>query len=352
MVLMLIDITLGVYRVVAMLLPVLILLLGLITTIKNKGFNRLIGISLCLAGLILLIIMIVSIEGYGFLPLPGILIIIGATLILTGAINSNEVLKKKNIIPKSKTYVAFLIIIGIIFVSSYPLYEITNKIYKHTYPVTGAVLEGNIEELKTVLNNDADPNELLGEMPLAKRVLLTKKMRHSETYEILQLLLDNGYNLNETDKDGITILMYTTLDVRYGIEPYDEYDLPSRLTELFVSYGADVNAKDNNDRTALMWACNYRGHLTSHDINTPVITYSFEYETKTVPVFYYEQIKCLIDNGSDVNAQDKNGNRALDYFRFAMEENSKNQGGRAIELYNSQEYLESCRMIEELLQYE
>ena len=101
-----------------------------------------------------------------------------------------------------------------------------------------------------------------------------------------------------------------------------------------------------------MWACTYQGYFLGEDENNdietlPVIPIQSK---KWIPVLFYDQIHCLVENGADVNALDNNGYAALDYFRFTMKENSKNEDPAALKLYQSLEYQESCQAIEELLQ--
>lgn len=86
----------------------------------------------------------------------------------------------------------------------------------------------------------------------------------------LKTLFDQGGDPNSYDEDGDHLLMYAAL--------YSSID----CMQLLIEKGCNVNAKNNLDETALMWA--------AHDI---------------------EKMKLLIQRGADVNAKAKTGNTAL-----------------------------------------
>lgn len=95
---------------------------------------------------------------------------------------------------------------------------------------------------------------------------------------VVGCLIDNGANVNETDKNGVTPLIEAC---------YLGY---SRTVKLLLENGADVNFKDNNGRTALMVA-SYQGHR--------------------------ELVRSLIEKSADVNQKDNNGRTALMYSSIA-----------------------------------
>jgi ankyrin repeat protein len=153
-------------------------------------------------------------------------------------------------------------------------------------PVIEAIMAGELKKLKKLLDNGADPNEVYNGYPaifhacdrtddivsyrrsckiiqlLLKynadtslraengSMSVMKKLLHKKNCEFgfVKLILEHGYDVNETDENGVTLLMYASLSSRY-------YSESNPIAKLFVSHGADVNAADNMGRTALMWAC-------------------------------------------------------------------------------------------------
>ena len=352
--------------------PAVILAAGIATA---KLINKYAGVALCCISIFLFIAQMHP-EGYFYVFLPLGTVPAGVVMLLSGVAGVNihfkkrreaggqeasRLFKRKPLLPISVA----LIIVGIAMIPSAFIaqagYHETLRNIEHIgpyegYPVTKAAMERDVVALEGLLQNGADPNEMMDDMPLMKRIILTRAYpnEREDILTVVQLLLEADYNVNETYEDGTTLLMLATIDSGGVSDGYDIYNLPYKLTELFVSYGADVNAIDDDGRTALMWSCNYRGFLSDPSIDEEAIPFfwcGFERSIKTVPVFYYDQIRCLVENGADVGAQDKNGYRAIDYFKFAMDENSKNDIARAIELYQSQEYIDMSKAIEELLQY-
>ena len=290
-------------------------------------------------------------------------IAVGAIIIITGVIGIVRAFKEKakSSIPITMT------IIGACLLSSVPLVSITMQAeadkanieyYSEVeYPVTDAALMGDIRTLKILLENGADPNEVRDGTTLVNTILYAGAGdRWNGSFEAIKILVEGGYDVTETDENGVTLLMHVSTAPRFFVEYENHvrhngiYDIPYRLTELFIDHGADVNAVDNNGRTALMWACTYQGYISDKDMDIELMPAIPIHSKKWIPVLFYDQIKCLVENGADVEARDKNGYRAIDYFRFTMEENSRSDYQAAIELYQTEEYLKSCKAIEELLQ--
>lgn len=96
--------------------------------------------------------------------------------------------------------------------------------------------------------------------------------------ELTKLLIDLGVDLNKTDEDGVTALIY-------AIEVFDISDGAKKSAELLIKAGADVNIKDDNGSTALI-------HAVENDASG-----SF--------------LKLLITNGANVNEINDLGETAL-----------------------------------------
>ena len=105
----------------------------------------------------------------------------------------------------------------------------------------------------------------------------------------MRVLLNNGADVNARDNDDNTALIdavkFKSLDT----------------VQLLMKYGADINAKDNNGRTALM-------KLMQRDVF---------YQTKL------EIIKLLLENGADTTIQDNDGKTALMYAILSATRYSK-----------------------------
>ncbi len=91
---------------------------------------------------------------------------------------------------------------------------------------------------------------------------------------VVRLLVDHGADVNARDDEENTPLLWAAL---MGF---------TEVAEFFLAKGADVNAKDESDRTPLHWAAS-TGHKESVDL--------------------------LLLNGADVNAKDKDGETPLQY---------------------------------------
>ena len=96
------------------------------------------------------------------------------------------------------------------------------------------------------------------------------------------LLARAGVDLNAKDPNGLTALMYAlTYGEMTGQDP--------RIAVVLVRLGADINAKDPNGATPLMYA--------TQSANAPVLIFAF---TKA---------------GADAKAKDNSGKTALDYAK-------------------------------------
>lgn len=107
-----------------------------------------------------------------------------------------------------------------------------------------------------------------------------KLCRSGSVSEIAKAISD-GVDVN-TRRNGVTALMLSAWFGNTG------------AAETLLAHGADVNARDNNDRTALMRASwNGRTEIT----------------------------ELLINHGADINAMDKDGKTALMFARRTEIEN-------------------------------
>ena len=95
-----------------------------------------------------------------------------------------------------------------------------------------------------------------------------------EDFKAVKLLIDMGANVNAKDENDRTALIYASRNSS------------SEILEYLIEKGADVNAKDIFDKTALMYAASFN--------NLEVVEY-------------------FIEKGLDINAKDNKNKTALSY---------------------------------------
>jgi ankyrin repeat protein len=106
--------------------------------------------------------------------------------------------------------------------------------------------------------------------------------------EIIKLLIKNGADINISDKDNIS-----PLHISIRINRKD-------ITEILINNGANINAIDRDHKTPLYYACN-KDNIYYYALN---MKYNLgKYEIKIV--------EYLLQNGADPSIPDKNGNTVL-----------------------------------------
>lgn len=103
-------------------------------------------------------------------------------------------------------------------------------VIKEENPLINAVRTGDVKKVKELIKAGADVNG-----PLIDAVVYNKA-------DTVKLLIKAGADVNEKDDEGKTALMYA----------YEEGHLD--IVKLLIKSGADINAKDNDGETALMFA--------------------------------------------------------------------------------------------------
>jgi hypothetical protein len=101
--------------------------------------------------------------------------------------------------------------------------------------------------------------------------------------ELVRQIITDGTNVNIKDHNGDTALMYTC-----------QYDL-LEMAKVLVDLGADVNIKDNNGNTALMLLC-----MSNQDEENDHFDDIVEF------------VQFLLKSGADINTQNLHGETVLD----------------------------------------
>lgn len=110
-------------------------------------------------------------------------------------------------------------------------------------------------------------------------------LNYLSSFECVKMLINKGANVNDTDINGWSPLMYAM----HHIERNDEYECILFL----IKNGANINHVDNYGHTVLM-------HLLCHSLQHSNI-------------YIINILKKLIDMGIDINLTDNNGCSALMY---------------------------------------
>ena len=114
--------------------------------------------------------------------------------------------------------------------------------------------------------------------------LIAGKKEFDQFFQALKKILEQGADVNNA---------YVHPDIKETVLMYAAEYFPLPVVKLLVEYGADVNKKDDEGRTALMCAA-YAGSLLDIRGNSAVVSF-------------------LIEHGADIEAEDNEGNTALFY---------------------------------------
>mgnify|MGYP000069169394 CR=1 FL=1 len=332
------------------------------------GIISLIGLGLSIAGLVLLIIFLVKRKRKS--KAKNILKILGIVFLVIG-------------IPMT------CVLPGLLTIGNNA--AINSSINPKQYPVTNAIAHHDNNKLKDLLENGANPNEIYSDMPAifsasdpdgranskAVKLLINYHAainaaypiynfsnsgnyystlmqyifispiatgNENELLKIIDILLQNGYDANQTDNYGNTLLMFAASTSTY-VTSHDDCNFATNSAKLLINHGASINATDEYGRTPLMWAC---GSGDTDDSANQDLKPTIKFKDSGFAPFDYRVIKYLIDNGADINAKDINGYTALDYFKQSKE--SAKTWSNYDTVGKSQAYIEECKKIENILQ--
>jgi hypothetical protein len=188
-------------------------------------------------------------------------------------------------------------------------------------PLNYAVSLGNLEVVKIFLNNGADINRANDHGVTPLHVAMYSD--NPNQFEIAELLLKKEANPNAKNNDSYTPLMIivdriselTERHYRFVIQqdstfdPSSEIDRCSRIPELLVNYGTNIDIQDNQGNTALFRAI------------------SFQYPSLKL-------VKNLIQLGANVNIPNNDGKTPLARATANLERAKANHDQRGATIYN------------------
>lgn len=161
------------------------------------------------------------------------------------------------------------------------------------HKLLSAIRNGNVEEVKTFLAKGADANaqdkyeaqydgdeDGHNQTPLHYAVLYRRV--DDRTTKIIDMLISKGADVNSVDTDGATPLHYA---LRTSVERYEDRESIGNIVALFISKGANVNARHG-----------MTGETPLH---------------MAVENDYKASVELLLAKGADANAQNKYGQTSL-----------------------------------------
>lgn len=170
-------------------------------------------------------------------------------------------------------------------------------------PLHWAAMKEHAEAVSSLLHAGANPHAIAGDQYQA----LSFAVNSRENAGMVKQLLEAGVDVNFAGKAGFTPLMNTE---------------SPEILQILLDAGADLEAQDENGRTALMWAVQpfYKNERTVAFLlesgaeletrdNAGRTALLVSLESDAVPA----ALQVLIDAGVDLSVKDSAGRSALDY---------------------------------------
>lgn len=182
-----------------------------------------------------------------------------------------------------------------------------------------ALVKGKDDTVQALLNAGINVN--------AKDDCGKSALMYVQTKSQAQMLIDAGAKVNAKDNKGYTVFQHIEYIPNSGeiINCLKEYIniLNNRLIDAnntdeikeLIEAGADINARDNKGKTALMYALTSEKTKLLLEAGADVNARDNEGKTALMYAKSMEQIKILLKAGADINARDNEGNTIFDIFR-------------------------------------
>lgn len=205
-------------------------------------------------------------------------------------------------------------ILGImaILLSSYFIFMTAVQIRAHyKLALQNAIMKGNTNRIKQLIADGHNVNAegrygytmltcIIHYGLKSGKLLKTPRQIYQKQYAMLEILIDNGANVNALDRYARAPLLLAT-----SPEPFNYSVLMAtmkerrQLVEMLIAKGANVNIKDYSGNTPL----HYTVHVAVYTGNTGIV-------------------KVLIENGANINAKNKRGETPL---KLALESSSSSE---------------------------
>ena len=165
---------------------------------------------------------------------------------------------------------------------------------------------GHLDNMKTLIQYGADINA----RDINGSTLLHFASRYAEQEIVEFLLKSNPISVNATNNIQATPLMFACMD-------------GGRLDNMktLIQYGADINARDLNDKTLLHFASGYSNQeIVEFLLMSNQISVNATNNNQATPLMFacsdggrLDNMKTLIQYGANINARDSNGSTLLHY---------------------------------------
>ncbi len=169
----------------------------------------------------------------------------------------------------------------------------------HDTALSSAAMYGNTEALKFLSEKGVDVNIRLYHNSTA--LMIAAKYGNTEA---LKFLIEKGADINATNWEGETALILAAKEGR------------TNAIKLLIENSADVHAKDKDGHTALYWARvshGYWGNKINQEMAIKLLQEAMQPILAAAETGNLDKIKSLLAQGSDVNARDWNGRTVLMY---------------------------------------
>lgn len=142
--------------------------------------------------------------------------------------------------------------------------------------VQGAIVNNQYDLIKLMIDHNLNLQNSNGNSTALTIVCNRKQVN----FKILQLFVDKGVDINAKDKNQYSPLMYLTIKEEPNLD----------IIRYMIKKGADVNAKDRSGKSII------RLLIESRTLNLDLV-------------------KLLVENGADINSKDKDGQSIFDFIR-------------------------------------
>ena len=157
---------------------------------------------------------------------------------------------------------------------------------------------GSAQKIRAALKKGANPNAMAEGTESASVGTALMWAACANTPEVVSILLKAGADFNAKDEDGRTALMWAACENT------------AEVVSILLKAGADINERDNYDSTMLIRAAQ---NCENPDV-IPLLVRTKDGETALIRAARLGApggISALLDAGADVNAQDNEGRTAL-----------------------------------------